>query len=162
VSVKEAFVTPFRSTFVQQVFDAYPSVIRQRLLALRELIFEVAASIEDVGELVETLKWGEPAYVTAASRSGSTVRIDWKKATPSQYYVYFNCQTSLVETFRTLFPRDFVFEGNRAIVLRESETVPVDSLALCIAASLTYHLDKARQARSRKPANLAKISKSTL
>ena len=136
-------MTPFGSSAVRQVFEAYPSAMRGRLLALRELIFDVAASIDDVGALDETLKWGEPAYVTTASQSGSTVRIDWKKAMPSQYYVYFNCQTNLVETFRTLFSREFVFEGNRAIVLQKSESVPTDSLALCIAASLTYHLDRA-------------------
>jgi hypothetical protein len=34
---------------------------------------------------------------------------------------------------------DFKFEGNRAIVFDLDETVPVDSLAFCIAAALTYH-----------------------
>lgn len=53
--------------------------------------------------------------------------------------MYFHCQTSLVETFRTLFPDDFMFEGNRAIVFRESDVVPIDALSFCIAAALTYH-----------------------
>lgn len=143
-------MTPFRSRAVEQAFERYPPAIRSRLLALRELIFEVAATIEDVGELEETLKWGEPAYVTSTSRSGSTVRIDWKKAVPSRYAVYFNCKTNLVETFRSLFPNDFTFEGNRAIVFQQSEAVPADALALCIAASLTYHRDKARAARPQR------------
>jgi hypothetical protein len=140
-------MTPFKSIEVEQVFERSPPAMRSRLLALRELIFEVAASIDDVGELEETLKWGEPAYVTSASRSGSAVRIDWKKAAPSQYCIYFHCKTNLVETFRTLFPKDFMFEGNRAIVFQPSETVPADALSICIAASLTYHRDKARSAR---------------
>ncbi len=140
-------MTPFTSSAVEQVFEGYPTAIRRRLLALRELIFEVAASRDDIGELEETLKWGEPAYLTSASGSGSTVRIAWKRATPTRYGMYFNCQTTLVETFRTLFPNDFAFEGNRAIVFEESGTVPVDALSLCIAASLTYHRDKARASR---------------
>jgi hypothetical protein len=53
--------------------------------------------------------------------------------------MYFNCQTTLVETFRTLFPKDFRFEGNRAIVFDELDEVPRDSLVFCIAAALTYH-----------------------
>jgi hypothetical protein len=31
-------------------------------LALRELVLQVAATTEGVGELEESLKWGEPAY----------------------------------------------------------------------------------------------------
>jgi hypothetical protein len=138
---------PFKNTEVEQVFARYPSTMRTHLLALRDLIFEVAASIDDVGEIEETLKWGEPAYVTSASKSGSTVRIDWKKSAPRQYCMYFHCQTNLVETFRTSFPHDFRFEGSRAIVFLDSEQVPEDALAVCIAASLTYRRDKARAAR---------------
>jgi Na+-transporting methylmalonyl-CoA/oxaloacetate decarboxylase gamma subunit len=40
---------------------------------------------------------------------------------------------------RTLFPTELKFEGNRAIVFDESDAVPTDSLAFCIAAALTYH-----------------------
>jgi hypothetical protein len=130
---------PFASTEVAKVFEAYPADVRPKLLALRELIFRTASSTEGVGELEETLKWGEPAYLTSKSKSGSTIRIAWKKARPAEYAMYFNCQTTLVETFRTLFPQDFKFEGNRAIVFNCSGTVPADSVAVCVAAALTYH-----------------------
>ena len=39
------------------------------------------------------------------------------------------------------------FEGNRAIVFDESDAVPTDSLAVCIAAALTYHRNKAAALR---------------
>ena len=133
---------PFANAAVAQVFDSYPPAMHRKLLALRALIFDTAASTEGVGRLEETLKWGEPAYVTSESKSGSTVRIDWKKSCPAQYAMYFHCQTTLVETFRTLFPADFKFQGNRAIVFDESDSVPVDALAFCIAAALTYHRNK--------------------
>ena len=133
---------PFESVAVAHVFDAYPPAMRRKLLALRDLIFKTAASMDGVGELEETLKWGEPAYATSQSGSGSTVRINRVKKSPSQYAIYFNCQTSLVETFRTLFPTDFRFEGNRAIIFSESDTVPTDALRFCIAAALTYHRSK--------------------
>ena len=71
------------------------------------MILTTAATTQGVGELQETLKWGEPAYVTAETGSGSTIRIDWKKSEPDQYAMYFNCNTNLVATFRTLFPHDF-------------------------------------------------------
>jgi hypothetical protein len=130
---------PFANTAVAQTFATYPPEMRSKLLALRELILRTAASTDGVGDIEETLKWGEPAYLTAASGSGSTVRIAWKKARPTEYALYFNCQTTLVETFRALFPDDFRFEGNRAIVFNASDAVPTDALVFCIAAALTYH-----------------------
>ena len=130
---------PFTSPLVAQAFEAYPSNMRRKMLALRELIFSTAAETDGVGELEETLKWGEPAYLTSSTRSGSTIRIDWKKKRPNEYAMYFNCQTTLVETFRTLFPTDFKFEGNRALVFTEAGPVPRDALAFCIATALTYH-----------------------
>ena len=133
---------PFENAAVAHAFEAFPPALRPKLLALRALVFETAASTPGVGPLEETLKWGEPAYVTAQSKSGSTVRIGWKKAKPTQYAMYFHCQTHLVDTFRTLFPTDFSFEGNRALVFNESDRVPVDALAVCIAAALTYHRNK--------------------
>ena len=140
---------PFETAAVARVFESYPSPMRDRLLVLRECIFHVAASTEGVGEIEETLKWGEPAYVTTASQSGSTIRIAWKKSRPAQYAIYFHCQTNLVETFKTLFPSDFRFEGNRAIVFDESDLVPTEALRFCIAAALTYHRRNAA-ARSRQ------------
>ena len=133
---------PFTDAAVAQAFEAYPQNIRRRLLALRSLIYKTAAANPGVGELQETLKWGEPAYLPVASKSGSTVRLGWKKASPHQYAIYFNCQTDLVETFRTLFPKDFEFEGRRAIVFDDAAAVPTDALALCITAALTYHRNR--------------------
>jgi hypothetical protein len=131
----------FAKAEVAAKFDTYPPHVRRKLLALRELVFRIAAATEGVGEIEESLKWGEPAYITK-SKSGSTVRMDWKKNDPNHYAMYFHCQTNLVETFRTMFPQDFKFEGNRALVFSLEEKVPQDSLATCIAASLTYHLKK--------------------
>ena len=130
---------------VAQVFDAYPPGIRRRLLELRQLIFETAAATAGVGKLEETLKWGEPAYVTP-SKSGSTIRINWKRSSPAQYALCFICHTNLVETFRMLFPNDFTYDGNRAIIFHHAEPLPADALAFCIAAALTYHLHKSRPA----------------
>jgi Domain of unknown function (DU1801) len=148
-----AIMTPIQNAAVARAFEAYPPGMRSKLLALRELIFRTAASTPGVGQLEETLKWGEPAYLTSNSGSGSTVRIDWKKSEPTEYAMYFNCQTTLVETFKSLFPGEFKFEGNRAIVFHESEAVPTDALAFCVAAALTYHLQSKVKARTRGTKN---------
>lgn len=135
-------MTAFENAMVAEVFAAYPTMLRKRLLSLRKIIFDVAAKTEGVGRLQETLKWGEPAYVTAESGSGSTIRIDRCKNSESQYAIYFHCQTTLVDTFRTLFRDTFKFEGNRSIVFDRNDRVPMSELKLCIAMALTYHRNK--------------------
>ena len=142
-----AAVRPFLDADVERAFGSYPAKIRRKLLALRELIFETADLIEGAGEIEESLRWGEPAYLTAKSKLGSTIRIGWKASSPSQYAMYFHCQTNLVETFRTMFPNEFKFEGNRALVFNQADSVSMDSLAYCVAAALTYHRDKQRGRR---------------
>ena len=129
---------------VAAVFADYPPHIRQKILKLRMLILGTAAANEGVGALEEALKWGEPAYLTSQTRSGSTIRIDWKRSTPTEYAIYFHCRTNLVTTFRTLFPDNFTFDGNRSLVFNEDEPVPVKQLSVCIAMALTYHLSKPR------------------
>lgn len=143
-------MTPFQSQDVAAKFASYPPEARKALLALREIAWETARSLPDLGEIEETLKWGEPAYASR-SKTGSTFRMDWKARAPGSYALYFNCQTDLIETFKTLFPNDFVFEGNRALVFKLGEAIPADSVSFCMAAAFTYHLNKKRQQQGGVP-----------
>ena len=106
------------------------------MLLLRELIIEVAKEIEAIASLQETLKWGEPSYLT---KNGSTIRIDWKSKYPNQYAMYFKCTSRLVETFKTIFKDAFKFEEKRAIIFTMDEKIPTKELKFCIKAALTYH-----------------------
>jgi hypothetical protein len=119
--------------------------VRKRLLAIRKLIFDTAANIDGVGALEETLKWGQPSYLTSETRSGSTVRIDGIKGDNAHVAVYFICHTNLVERFRELYRDRLSFEGNRAIVLDVKEPLPAEELGHCVAMALTYQLDKRRK-----------------
>jgi hypothetical protein len=124
---------------VKAVFAGYPAQARSRLLKIRALIFETAASTPDVGRLQETLKWGEPAYLPIESKRGSTIRIAWNAKRPDQIGVYFNCQTTLVADFRSRFGDVLRFEGNRAIVFALHEQLPMPILQHCVVATLLYH-----------------------
>jgi Domain of unknown function (DU1801) len=137
--MKQSVRPPFACVGVAEVFAAYPPAIRKQLLELRQLIFDTAASIEAVGPLEETLKWGEPAYLSSKRKTGSTIRLGYKVARPDELAMYFNCQTNLIETFRTMFPKELKFVGNRAILFVAGDTLPKDALVFCIGASLTYH-----------------------
>jgi hypothetical protein len=127
---------------VEAVFGAYPKPLKAKLLALRRLILNTAAATRGVGELEETLKWGQPSYLTAATKSGSTIRIDRVKASVNQYAVYFHCQTDLVATFRELYPNELTTTGNRAIIFSADDAIPDAALRHCVALALTYHLRK--------------------
>ncbi|WP_430968287.1 DUF1801 domain-containing protein [Spongiimicrobium sp. 2-473A-2-J] len=121
---------------IEEKLDAYPKHVRQKLMRLRQLILETAAETEGVNTLEETLKWGEPSYLT---KNGSTIRIDWKEKKPDQYAMYFKCTSKLVPSFRTIYKEVFTFEGDRALVFKMDDTLPETELKKCIAAGLTYH-----------------------
>lgn len=53
---------------VKQKFGSYPYKVKLKMQRLRDLIFEVAEATEGVGSLEETLKWGEPAYLTSEKK----------------------------------------------------------------------------------------------
>jgi len=129
---------------VASVFKAYPPDLRSKLMALRELVFDTAEKTTDVGRLTETLKWGQPSYLTEETGSGTTVRIDRLKA-DNGYAVYFHCQSGLVGQFRELYPETFEYQGKRAIVFDAKDRVPARELRHCLALALTHH------ARKKKP-----------
>jgi hypothetical protein len=127
---------------VAAVFDAYPPPVRKKLLALRKLIFDTAAKTDGVGALEETLKWGQPSYLTSETKSGSTVRIDAIRGSATGYAAYFICHTNLVERFRDLYGEKLRFDGNRGILLDAKEPLPEAELRHCIALALTYQSAK--------------------
>ncbi|PHM46064.1 hypothetical protein Xmau_00459 [Xenorhabdus mauleonii] len=129
----------FQNNEVHAIFNHYPEQHQKSLLAIRELIFDVASKTEGVGLITETLKWGQPSYLTLETRSGTTIRLD--RFDNSHVALFFHCQTTLVDTFRTLFP-ELTYSKNRAIVLDPEVDLPVDELKMCIEMSLTYKLKK--------------------
>jgi hypothetical protein len=131
----------FSDSGVASVFRAYPPGIRVKLMALRELVFDTAEKTAGVGRLTETLKWGQPSYLTEETGSGTTVRIDRLKAGDG-YAVYFHCQSGLLGQFRELYPATFKYQGKRAILFASDDCVAARELCHCIALALTHHSRK--------------------
>lgn len=121
---------------VEAVYANYPDFVRDKMQYLRQLVIETAEETAEVSVLEETLKWGEPSFVT---KNGSTLRMDWKEKTPEQYAMYFQCTSRLVDTFRLVFDRKFQYEGKRAIVFQLNQDIPALELKECIKAALIYH-----------------------
>ncbi|MFT5390705.1 MAG: hypothetical protein ACI8PT_000892 [Gammaproteobacteria bacterium] len=145
---------PFTNDNVAAVFagypTGYPTGICEHRLDARGLVFEVAQrDLSDVGTLEEALRWGEPAYLTPQTKSGSTMGLAWREVEPDVYGVFFICTTDLLDTFRALFADELVFEGERAILGTVDVPIPPDALAYCVEAGLMYRLRKRRERRQR-------------
>lgn len=119
--------------------NSYPQEARKRFDEIRALIIEVATRDDRIKKMEETVKWGEPSYITPI---GSTLRMDWKSTRPDEFAIFFKCTSLLVPTFKVAFPKEFNYEGNRAIWLHKDEDIPVGKLRSCILATLTYHKAK--------------------
>jgi len=128
---------------VAAVFAGYDNAVRPGLLLLRSLILDAAAFTDGVGALEETLKWGQPAYLTSQTRSGSTVRLGQLGPGGSHdFAMYFICNTDLVDGFEATFGDLFRYADNRALLFSVGEKLPIEELTECVAQALRYHLDK--------------------
>lgn len=134
----------FRDRKVQQVFENQDISVRKRLLELREMILDEAARHPEIGELLETLKWGQPSYLPVKPRIGTTIRIGRHSTDARRVGFYFNCNSSLADDYKQLYPGVFEYEGRRAILIGLKGTIRERELRHCIALALTYHLNKKR------------------
>ncbi len=128
-----------RNPSVDEKFRDYPAAVRDKLWHLRSLIIETAREDPSINELEETLKWGEPSYL---SKKGSTVRINWKSSNPDQYAIYFKCTSKLVPTFKKVYGDLFTYEKNRAILFSLVDKIPEAELKECIGLALNYQTIK--------------------
>jgi len=134
---------PIESADVAAVFASYPEAVRPRLFALRQLILDTAEETSGVGAIEETLKWGQPAYLTSETGSGSTIRIaPTGPKSGHDYAMYFICHTDLVATFEHMFGDVFTYERNRALLFEVGDNIPKAQLRECVAMALTYHRSK--------------------
>jgi len=119
---------------VRDKFSSYPTDIALVLNQIRDLIFCIAEQ-EGISELEETLKWNEPSYT---SKIGSPIRFDYKASHPTQFCIYFNCKTKLIETFKEVYQDTFHYVGNRAIVFELGQPLPLNELSHCLSVALKY------------------------
>jgi hypothetical protein len=119
---------------VTEKIRGYPEAASLKFQEIRSLIFEIAKTNE-LGQIEETLKWGQPSYLC---KSGSTIRIDWSGDNPESIDIFFNCKTTLIETFKEIFNDDLTYKGDRAIVVPLARSIPQE-LETCILMALNYH-----------------------
>lgn len=128
-------------------FACYPDDARSARMTIRGWIFELAANIP-IGMITETLKWGEPAWITP-SGSGTTIRADWKPKAPDRIAIYVNCQTDLIDRVRSHFDGVLECQGNRAILLALDRPFPEEAIKTVLGWALTYHQDRRKPTPKR-------------
>lgn len=124
------------SSQVAEAIANYPPDAKTVFLAVRKLVLGVALDTVGAEHTQETLKWGEPSYL---ADGGSTVRMKWSEKQPTQFFLYFNCNSVLVETFRELYKDEFTYDGNRAMSFPISEKMPDAALKHCLSMAMQYH-----------------------
>lgn len=129
---------------IEAAFAANDPDVHRQLLACRDLVFQAAADHAEIGPLTETLKWGQPSYLTEASGTGTTMRL--AQSNDGRPALFVHCGTDLIEQFKTFYPDTFEYQGKRALVLRGNTASVAAELQHCIALALTYKLRR-RQAR---------------
>ncbi|MEO9529562.1 DUF1801 domain-containing protein [Roseibium sp.] len=123
---------------VLELLESHPPDVRTALSRLRTLIVETAQGNERIGELQETLKWGQASYLTVRPKTGTTIRIDRDRSEAGDVVLYVNCRSSLVSEWRGLFPQ-LTYGGDRSVHFKVNTPLPEEELRQMISMALTYH-----------------------
>ncbi|NKB53822.1 MAG: DUF1801 domain-containing protein [Rhizobiaceae bacterium] len=131
---------------VDAAFAGFDPQVRDLLMQCRALVFDVGAEVEGVGHINETLKWGQPAYLTDATGAGSTIRLapegSGSGTASLRPAMFVHCATDLIEQFKTFYPNAFEYQGKRALIISNDVVSVSAELRHCIALALTYKLRK--------------------
>ena len=137
-NIAKSPVPAFESPAVAKAFECFAPAHQRQLLKLRKLIFDIANANPAIGKLAETLKWGQPSYLTEETKSGSTIRLGTRKT--GGYAIFVHCQTTIIRDFQQVFTGEFTYDGNRAICFLDDEGFDAEKISVMIERALTYHL----------------------
>lgn len=122
---------------VQVVLSTWPDTAQRHLLAIRDILFDVAAQ-SDVGALDESLKWGQPAWRPRAPRTGSTLRFGWSAQNPAALMAFVNCRTDLAGQMSTRFPNAYDNDGRRSLAFDLATPLPDPAIRTLAHLTFTY------------------------
>ena len=120
---------------IKTVTKQYPDQIQKRFVEFRSIVVNVAENIDDLKWVEESIKWNEPTF---KSNIGSPFRFGWNSKSKDQFGIYFICTTTLVETFKKLYPDFFTFDRNRGLIFQSEQVFVKEPLEHCIELALRY------------------------
>ncbi|MDF1668488.1 MAG: DUF1801 domain-containing protein [Roseovarius sp.] len=122
---------------VARVIDGYAQPTRDGVHHLRRLILQTAKATPEVGPVEETLRWGQPAYLT---RKGSTLRIGPHR--DASFALFAHCQSTIIASYAQAFPSWDQIDGNRAVLFDSPNQIEPQRLSHLIRHALSYHVTK--------------------
>lgn len=131
----------FQNLDVEKAFNTYPKEVMDKLLLIRQFIFQVAEETNVIGSIEETLKWGNPAYLTFAPKTGTTIRLSTLRSNCEKFTISVHCQTTLITEFKKMYP-ELNYEKNRSLILEANNTLPYEAIKKFLFLALTYHCQK--------------------
>ncbi|MEM8750618.1 MAG: DUF1801 domain-containing protein [Pseudomonadota bacterium] len=126
---------------ISEAINRWDTETRTHFKEVRKRIFAVADQHAQIGSIEETLKWGEPSYLTVRPKSGSTLRVSTNRE-DGRLTLFVNCQTDLIDQIKTRYPDAFDYHGKRSVVFKSTSGSDADALDHVIALVLTYHSRK--------------------
>ena len=122
-----------------ELLQYQPGPLKASYTEIRDLVHEVAHSLDEVQELQEVLRWGQLSFV---AETGSTFRLGIDKKDTKNFRLYFQCTSRLIPTFRSVFGDHLSYEKNRALLFKIGEPLSKELLGQIIRTALVYHLLK--------------------
>ncbi|MCG8492668.1 MAG: DUF1801 domain-containing protein [Sneathiellales bacterium] len=127
----------FDNLEIAALYQSYPDDVRSKLLALRAMVFDLAAQNDEIGTVTECLKWGTPSYETARPKSGTPLRLQWVEK-ENRFGLFVHCQTNLVSRFKKRHA-DLVYDKNRGLLCERDKDIPAEVARDFILSALTYY-----------------------
>ncbi len=124
---------------IVEIYDSYPNDIKHYLLKFRQIIYEVSQNSDEIGEIEESVKWGQPSY-RPMNKSGTTIRLGWSAKKPNVYSIFVPCQTTIIRDFKVLYPNELNYIGNREICFDKHKDIKLKVITEFINQALTYYL----------------------
>jgi len=101
------------------------------------MIYEICSELDNVGDIEESLKWGQPSYGTKP-KTGTPIRLGLSKGGSPALFVH--CQTTLVSDLDSNNIHGLETLDNRAVLLPKGTFWENPGLRSFVRAALTYHL----------------------
>ncbi|MEM1037860.1 MAG: hypothetical protein AAGI12_00145 [Pseudomonadota bacterium] len=126
---------------VQKAFAALPPSASKILLQVRERILAQSTANATIGPVTETLKWGQPSYLTEKTQAGSTLRLSTTKE-DQKPAIFVHCQSGLADEIRDLYGDTLSVPDQRHVVLPHMMEDHAQTIDHVIALVLTHHARK--------------------
>ncbi len=131
---------PFASQQAEQAYSLPDTVARDGLLLLRDMIFETAEARPEIGKIEETLRWGQPAYLTPQTKAGTTIRLGQHKS--ARFALFVHCQSRVIPEYLAAYPMWDRVDGTRAVLFDHATEIDPLRHGWLIEQALTYQLRK--------------------